>query len=344
MHEQPRNVMVTHADEPLGRRIVKRLYFDDAVGHILAVGAGPPPRAFDRYLGDGDGAVSYARVDLTRHRPVADLFHSVVSGRASQPGIDTLIHLPDHSAGPTGGNRSLARVPDRTAEARLVLQHCLESSSIRHLIALGSAYVYRLEPGNANRLTEQSELDLDPDLPGEARAWVDCDMLFHGELGSQTLRVALLRVPSVVSASGDLLMSPITPGGPIPPLRALGFDPMCALVADNDVCSAVRLALHRRATGIFNIAGRESLPMSVLARWTGAPSYGVPGPLLRTAAGAARLLGAEGLRSSIDSPHVRYGLSLDTSRARRELGFEPGYRIGLGRRDTGELRIERSPI
>jgi nucleoside-diphosphate-sugar epimerase len=344
MHEQPRNVMVTHADEPLGRRIVKRLYFDDAVGHILAVGAGPPPRAFDRFLGDGAGAVSYARVDLTRHRPVADLFHSVVGQAAARQGIDTLIHLPDHSPGHTGGSRSLAQVPDRTAEARLVLQHCLESSSIRHLVALGSAYVYRLDPGNANRMTEQSELELDPDLPSEARAWVDCDMLFHGEVGSQSLRVALLRVPSVVSASGGLLMSPITSVGPIPPLRALGFDPMCALVADNDVCRAVRLALHRRASGIFNIAGGECLPMSVLARWTGAPSYGVPGVLLRTAAGAARLLGAEGLRSSIDSPHLRYGLSLDTSRARRELGFEPGYRIGLGRRDSGELRIERSPV
>jgi len=344
MQELQRSVMVTHADEPLGRAIVKRLYFDDAVGHILAVGAGPPPRAFDRYLGAGDGSLRYARADLTRHRPVSDLFHSLTSETSARPAVETVIHVPDHLPGHTTGSRSLARVPDRTAEARLILQHCLEAGPIRHLVALGSAYVYRLTPGNANRMTEQSELDLDPDLPAETRSWVDCDMLFHGELNSQCLRVALLRVPSVVATSGTLLMSPMAPGGPVPPMRALGFDPMCALVADSDVCRAVRLAVHRRASGIFNIAGRESLPMSVLTRWSGAPSFAVPGALLRTAAGAARLLGAEGLRSSIDSPHIRYGLSLDTSHARRQLGFEPGYRIGLGRRDSGELRIEHSPV
>ena len=70
------NVLVTHADEPIGRRIVKLLFHDERVGAIFAVGDGPPPRAFDRFLAGGEPRLRYARVDLAQHRPVADLFHS----------------------------------------------------------------------------------------------------------------------------------------------------------------------------------------------------------------------------------------------------------------------------
>jgi nucleoside-diphosphate-sugar epimerase len=222
------------------------------------------------------------------------------------------------------------------------LQHCVESNSIRQLIALSSAFVYRLTPGNANCLSEESELDLDPDLPAETRSWIDCDMLLHGELHNEQLDVSLLRVPTVIAQSGALLMSPILPGGDLPAIRALGFDPMCALVADRDVCSAIRLALHRRRAGVYNIAGRESLPLSVLVRWSGGRSVSLPGGLLRGAASAARLFGAEGLRSVLEGPHIRFGFTLDTRRAEAELGFRPGYRIGLGRTEDGHPKIEAS--
>ena len=43
-------VLVTHADEPIGRRVVKRLFHDPRVDAIFAVGDGPTPRSFDRFL------------------------------------------------------------------------------------------------------------------------------------------------------------------------------------------------------------------------------------------------------------------------------------------------------
>ena len=84
--------------------------------------------------------------------------------------------------------------------------------------------------------------------------------------------------------------------------------------------------------------------MSVLARWSGWRSIPVPGPLLRGAAGAARLLGADGWRTGLEGPHLRYGFTLDTSLARSELGFRPGYRITAGRSDEGYPRIETTQI
>jgi nucleoside-diphosphate-sugar epimerase len=46
------------------------------------------------------------------------------------------------------------------------------------------------------------------------------------------------------------------------------------------------------------------------------------------------------VRGALDGPHLRYGFTLDTSRARRELGFRPQYRIGLARAGDGGLRLE----
>jgi nucleoside-diphosphate-sugar epimerase len=152
--------------------------------------------------------------------------------------------------------------------------------------------------------------------------------------------VTLLRVPTVVGRDGGLFLHPGLAVRAFPMVRATGFDPMCALDADQDVCRAVVLALHKRTAGTFNIAGRESVPLSVLARWAGGTSRALPGPLLRGAAEAARLLGAEDWRTRLDGPHTRYGFTLDTRLAERELGYRPLYRITPGRSDDGRVRIE----
>ncbi len=334
------SILVTHADEPIGRRVVKRLYYDEGVEHIFAVGLGPPPRAFDRFLaGDGE-RVCYARVDLAKHRPASDLFHS---SRFRAAAIDAVVHIPRHGPGAGDGPPIIAGLAERTAEARLILQHSLEATSVRSLIAVGSAFVYRLLPGNANRLTEDSDLDLDPDVAPEIRSWIDCDMIFHGEVHNDSLRIVLLRVPTVVATGGYVYLNPCLAGRAGLRFRPLGFDPICSLVADKDVARAVELAVHARCAGIFNVAGIETVPLSVLARWTGRPALPIPGALLRSAAWSAGLLRAELSRSALAGPYLRYGFTMDTTRAEQALGFRPGYRIGLSRAGDGVSRLEAAP-
>ncbi len=95
---------------------------------------------------------------------------------------------------------------------------------------------------------------------------------------------------------------------------------------------------------MYNVSGPEAVPLSVLSRWTGHWNVGVPGPLLRTAARVATLAGAGWLRLAADGPQLRHGFTLDTTRAERELGFRPGYRIGLARAGDGRVRLETAPI
>jgi nucleoside-diphosphate-sugar epimerase len=335
------NILVTHADEPMGRRVVKHLFHDEDVGTLLAIGDGPPPRALDRFLAGPDPRLIYARLDLAKHRPVSDLFHS---SRFRGAEIDTVVHIPRHGAPAAESAPIVAGLAERTAETRLVLQHCLEEASVRNLIALGSAFVYKLPPGNANRFDENSDLDLDPDVTPEIRSWIDCDMIFHGEVHNDRLRVVLLRLPTVVAEGGYVYLNPSLEGRPGPRPRALGFDPICALVSDKDVARAVRAAVHAPRSGIYNISGSEAIPLSLLARWTGRWSLPIPATLLGWIGSGAGLLGNEAARSAVDATHLRYGFTLDTRRAERELAFRPSYRIGLARAGDGALRLEAAPI
>jgi hypothetical protein len=215
------NLLVTHSDEPLGRRVVKLLWHDGRVGRIFGLGSGAAPRAFDAFRAGSSPRLAYARIDLAKHRPMSDFFHSKLFREFE---IDTVIHVPRHGVGsegpPVAGN-----VSPRAAEARLVLQHTLATASIRSLVAVGSAFVYRLAPGNANHLSESSELDLEPDAAPGLRPWIDCDMLFHGEIGNPRLRVALLRLPTVVASGGYVYLHPGLAGRAGPRLRPLGSTP-----------------------------------------------------------------------------------------------------------------------
>ena len=118
-----KSLLVTHADEPIGRRVIKTLFHDENVETILALGDGPPPRAFDRFLAESEPRMMYARLDLAKHRPVSDLFHS---SRFRESQIDTVIHIPRHGAAASDVAPIVAGLSERTAETRLLLQHCLE--------------------------------------------------------------------------------------------------------------------------------------------------------------------------------------------------------------------------
>lgn len=331
-----RCVLVTHADEPIGRRLVKLLCRDESVQRVHAVGSGRAPRSFERFVSAPGPRLVYWRLNLAKPRPASDLFHAP---ELRDPPIDSVVYLPRHGA-PSASDPTPAGVSERTDEVRLVVKHCLESGSVRRLVALSSAFVYRLEPGNANRLTEDSPLDLDPEVPSEIRSWIDCDMILHGEVHSRKLCVTLLRAPTVVASGGYVFMNPSLAAMRAFRVRPMGFDPVCPLVADKDVARALRLSLRAERPGIFNIAADETLPLSVLCRWTGDPGLPVPGLLLRSAARAAGLLGRGGLAAALDRSRLHYGFALDTRRAERTLGFRPAYRIALSRAGDGTLRIE----
>lgn len=334
-------IAVTHADSPIGRRLVKSLYHDPSVERIVALGPGPPPSVFDRFLSSDERRLTYSRIDLARHRSMATYFNSSLVKEAR---IDSLIYVPAHGWPTTSVPPLAGGLTSQTAEARLVLKHAIELRDLNNLICLGSALVYRLSPGNANLFTESSELDLAPDTLPEIRCWVNADMIFQGEFQNPGLRVVLLRLPSVVGTGSEVYFNPILAATLKSRIRSMGFDPICALVSEKDVVRAIQLALHGTARGVFNIAGFETVPLSVFAKWTGEPSVPIPSGLIPLASRLSSFMSGRASATSATTPHLNYGFTLDTERARLELGFEPGYRIAPGPMVDGRFQLESAPI
>jgi nucleoside-diphosphate-sugar epimerase len=329
-------VLVTHADSPLGLAVARALLREKERRPLVLVGSGPRPRAIAQATASAPSRrVTWLSVRLSRHRSAAAVFQGAAT---AESGVETVIHVPDH--GPTGDVRlGPGRVPARTAEARVVLQQCREVGSVRQLVAIGSAFVYRLEPGNANRLGEEHPLDFDPDAPAEIRSWIDCDVLLREEAREGGLGVALLRTPTVIAADGGVYLNPAVA---VRRARPLGFDPLCAIITDSDVAYAATAALAAGASGAFNISGLDCVPLSTLRRWHGGSAPPFPGMLLRAAQATLRRGGAREAAASLDPPYVRYGFTLDTRRAERELGFRPRSRIALPRGSDGVLHIEHT--
>lgn len=319
-----RQVLVTHVDSTVGRRLVKMLYHDPDVALVLGVDNGPTPSFLEAY---GSKCV-YQRLDLAKARHLLNFFQSERFARAR---LDSVIHLPFVEE--RAGERVPGNLHVLVSETRRLLEHCKREPRIRRLIYLSTSFVYEPEPGNVNMASEAHGLDLEGDRSPQVRAWVDADLLCQAELHAPDLAVTILRSATIATESGEFLLSPPLEHGEPP----LGFDPMISVVSERDIARALVLALHSENSGVYNIAGREVFALSDLVG-----ARDARGPL-RFASQARKLVARmvhtlSALRSA-DAGFSRYGIVLDTRRAAEALGFDPHYRIELRRSGPGR-RVE----
>jgi UDP-glucose 4-epimerase len=318
-----RRTLVTHVDSHIGRRLVKALYHDPDVALVLGVGTGTPPSFLEAY----SEKCFYQRLDLAKARHVSSFFGSELFARAH---LDSVIHLPFPSE--RNGERIPGNVSALVSETRRLVEACKRHRQIERFVYLSSAFVYRAEPGNCNIVNEEHVLDFESDGDAEVRAWIDSDLLCQKELNDSHLRMTILRAATIVTDSGEFIQSPPLARGADP----VGFDPMLSVVSDRDVARALVLALHSDQPGIYNIAGSEVFPRSLLR---GPPRGGfrsIPSTVAGTLASVVQALGRG---SGRESGLQRYGIVLDTRLASQILGFEPQYRVEV-RSSAGGPRID----
>ncbi len=309
-----RRVLVVHMDSSVGRRLVKALYHDPDVSLVFGLGTGPAPSFLDVYR----EKCFYQRLDVAKARHLTSFFHSERFARAR---LDAAILLPfgrDPSREHIPGN-----VPSLVSETRRLLEACRRDADIARFVFLSSGFVYSPEPGSASLMSEDQPLSFDADGQLRVRAWIDADLLCQNELKDPELGMTILRPGAIVTDAGEFLHCPPLEGGSLP----LGYDPMVSVVSDRDVARALVLALHADRPGIYNVASREVFPCSQL-RHQRARIGPFPVPELVS---RAWVLLDQTLGRGRGRPHSyqRYGVVLDTSRAREVLGFEPQYRLEL---------------
>ncbi|MFO0567031.1 MAG: NAD-dependent epimerase/dehydratase family protein [Polyangiaceae bacterium] len=130
------------------------------------------------------------------------------------------------------------------------------------------------------------------------------------EIDTAVLRIVYTLGPSRSGTLASFLRGPRVP-------LILGYDPLFHFMHERDVARAIVLALGHRLRGVFNVAGPQPLPLSVIIGQAGLEPLLVPEPLFRT------LLGRFGLprlpRGALN--HIKYPVVIDGSAFRDKTGF-----------------------
>jgi UDP-glucose 4-epimerase len=299
-------IMVTGATAPLGTALLRALLAASDVELVLAVG-----RELESPVLCGPRLV-YRTLDLTHPR----VLHDLLWGPAREHGIDAVVHGMQHRVASDHGRRIHTQNVDVTRE--LVLG-CADHPTIRRLVYRSFAEVYTLRHTTSDLLDEEAPLDFDVSAPQWVRDRVEADLTVCAHMAGR-LQVAVLRCAEIL-ASGtgsqlwDYLQSKAC-------LRPLGFDPMLNVLSLEDAVAALLAALRSSETGVFNIPGYDTLPLSRAIVESRRADLPVPGPLMAPLYGLRRLLGYD-FRYDMNIQRFHFGGVLDGSRALARLGFTP---------------------
>ena len=291
-----KKIVITGIAGRLGRLLAKQLH---RTGSYEIIGIDRRP--FD----DKPADVIHKRVDI-RSRGTRDVFRS--------QRIDALVHL------------GLMHDPRRSRRTHhqwnvVATQHLLEYCQLYRVpkvVMASSAAVYGPRPENPQFLTEDSPLLAAQDDPGSL-SLVEADMLANSFFwkyreGSTVILRPVHILGQVVNAASNYLRMDRIP-------VLMGYDPMMQVIHEADVVDAVALALGKGVRGIYNITGPGEVPISVLIREAGKPTFPIPHPVAPLVSKLFWNLGLAPFRGT-ELNHLRYVCMVDGTRAREELGFK----------------------
>ncbi len=136
----------------------------------------------------------------------------------------------------------------------------------------------------------------------------------YPELSTSVLRLCYSLGPERHGTLASFLRGPWVP-------TVMGFDPLFQFMHELDMAEAICAALDSSLRGVFNVAGPDPVPLSLLIEQAGRRQIPVPEIAFRLA------LGRFGLpklpRGAIE--HIKYPIVLDTARFREATGFRPAF-------------------
>lgn len=131
------------------------------------------------------------------------------------------------------------------------------------------------------------------------------------ELCTTVLRMCYTLGPTGHGTLAAFLRGPVVP-------YILGFDPLFQFMHEADVAAAIVLALQKRIRGVYNVAGPQPVPLTVVIRGTGRTAIPVPEMLF------SRVLGRFGLPKLPPGAltHIKYPVVVDGAAFRAATGFQ----------------------
>jgi UDP-glucose 4-epimerase len=300
-------VLVTGATQPLGYRLLEKLV-DAGVEPLLGAGLEPS--------GEVPDGVAYVQVDLSRSRATRSLMQGAVRERE----VSTIVHLAFHRAPHARRSRKL-----HVDATRLLLRMAEDQPSVTRFVMRSHAEVYATPINRPDLVREDQPVNLSRGVPQWVHERVEADVNVCTRMGMADLDVAVLRcaeilAPNVGSQLYDYLESRVC-------LRPMGFDPMLNLLSLEDTSEAFLLAARNAQSGVFNIPGADTLPLSrCVERW-GRSDVPVPGPMLGPLYRMRSRLKRTAFQYDLNRWRFHFNGMLDGTRAREVLGYQPQHPI-----------------
>ena len=263
-----KGALVTGATTPIGAAIVAQLLTDHVASPVLAIGA----ESYEDIKGlFPQPEVIYLQADLTRSRDMRTLLFAP----AKAHNVETVIHTALHRAAHATGSRVHQLNVESTRE---LLRLCEDHPTIRTFILRSHAEIYRVRAVEPEIIDEHHPIDLSPEIAQWLRDRAEADLTTCASIGLSSLSIRVLRcaeclAPDTGSQLFDYLRSQIC-------FQPLGFDPMINLISLPDLSRAFALAALAQSSGIFNIPGKDTLPLSAVIEKWGQTSVPVPSVLL----------------------------------------------------------------
>ena len=301
-------VLVTGATTPLGVAIAEQLLACPDVMQVLAAGFEPEPAPLRVH-----SRLAYVQVDLTHPRSV----HDLLWGPAREHGVEIVIHGAQHR-----GARDVGRAVhvQNVGSTRELLRSAANHPTIRRFVQRSFAEVYSLARATSDLIDETEPLTFEAGSPQWLRDRVEADLTACAQLGGP-LAVAVLRCSEIVAAGTgsqlwDYLSSRVC-------LRPLGFDPMLNVLSLPDAAAAFVAAARAVATGVFNIPGLETLPLTRAIAESGRLDLPVPGMAMAPLYNLRRWIAGGQFRYDLNTRRFHFGGVVEGRRARELLRYLP---------------------
>ncbi len=140
------------------------------------------------------------------------------------------------------------------------------------------------------------------------------------------LTTSVLRFVYTLGPTGHGTLATYLRGPRVPTI--LGHDPLFQFMHEEDVVSALVLTLDKKPRGVFNVAGPQPVPLSIIVRETGRVNVPLPEIVFAKALGRFGLpkLPAGALE------HIKYSVTVDDAPFRKVTGFRNVYDEGAAMR------------
>jgi UDP-glucose 4-epimerase len=301
---QSGNVLgITGAFGYIGKRLLKRLELDTEFQRIVCFDIAPaPPNLPDRF--------DYRHCDIRDGEKILSQFKDA--------GLNTVIHLafiayPTHDPG--------FEFDVDVKGTSNVLNAC-EKTGVRKLVVASSDCAYGFFEGTPDYLMEDTPPKATPGFPyAENKAEIEKLIAKFADAKPScqvvVLRPCIVMGPTCKSTTAKSMKDPVIIG-------VKGYDPIMQFVHEDDAAEAFYQAAVQNVSGIFNLAADRGLRYSELAKFLNKPFVSLPPWLIYNLVEILyRLRIVPFGRAQID--YIRYPLSMDITKIKRELGFEPRF-------------------